>query len=141
MPTSARATRSRPPWAATRSPRRCSKPATHEVHVWYGGLASVALHLQRVRERVTAGGHDIPEGRIRERFVRSPLSLTRLMPHLAQLCVFDNSTPAAADGTVPDPVLVLSMTDGVIQYPRLDDVNTLKDTPDWAKPLVAAASP
>jgi len=113
---------------------------THDVYVWYSGLASVALHVQRVRARAAAGGHDIPEARIRARYVRSPLNLTRLMPHLAELRVFDNSTPAAADGTIPDPALILSMADGVMRYPPPGDANALKTTPDRAKPLLGAAS-
>ncbi len=112
---------------------------THDVFVWYCGLASADLHLQRVQARVAAGGHDIPEARIRERYVKSPLNLIRLMPYLAELRLCDNSTQAAADGTLPDPVLVLSMTGGEIKHPRPDDANSLKLTPDWAKPLLAAA--
>ena len=46
-----------------------------EVRVWYVGLASVDLHIARVRARVARGGHDIPEGKIRERFARSILNL------------------------------------------------------------------
>ena len=33
------------------------------IHVWYAGLASAELHIARVRARVKAGGHDIPENR------------------------------------------------------------------------------
>lgn len=112
---------------------------THDVYVWYCGLASTKLHLQRVQARVAAGGHDIPDARIRERYVKSPLNLIRLMPFLAELRVYDNSIPAASDGTVPDPVLVLSMSGGEIKHPRADDAVSLKATPDWAKPLLAAA--
>ena len=35
-----------------------------EVHVWYVALESADLHIQRVRERVAAGGHDILEAKI-----------------------------------------------------------------------------
>lgn len=33
----------------------------HEVTIWFCGLQGVELHLQRVAERVAAGGHHIPE--------------------------------------------------------------------------------
>jgi len=39
-----------------------------EVRVWYVGLQSAELHIERVRARVAQGGHDIPEASIRERY-------------------------------------------------------------------------
>ncbi|MGO8939497.1 MAG: zeta toxin family protein, partial [Mycobacterium sp.] len=36
-----------------------------EVYVFYVGLASADAHIERVRQRVRAGGHDIPEDAIR----------------------------------------------------------------------------
>src|SRR5690606_24925312 len=39
-----------------------------DLRIWYAGLASVELHIQRVEEHVRRGGHAIPEGRIRERW-------------------------------------------------------------------------
>jgi predicted ABC-type ATPase len=34
----------------------------HRLRIWFCGLVSPELHLQRVRNRVAHGGHDIPEG-------------------------------------------------------------------------------
>ena len=68
---------------------------THDVLVWFCGLASPEKHIARVAARVVAGGHDIPEAKIRERWVRAPLNLIDLMPKLSELRVFDNSTDAA----------------------------------------------
>ena len=48
-----------------------------EVRIWYVGLDSVERHIARVRARVETGGHDIPEERIRERYIRSLLNLIR----------------------------------------------------------------
>lgn len=112
---------------------------THDVLMWFCGLTSPELHLERVRNRVRAGGHDIPEQKIRERYVNSLHNLIKLMPALADLRVFDNSTPAGVDGVVPDPLHVLSMQHGKLIYPLPDDTAALQLTPDWAKPLVAAA--
>ena len=58
---------------------------THDVIVWYCGLASLDLHLQRVRERVQSGGHDIDQDKIADRYIASPLNLLRLMPRLSGL--------------------------------------------------------
>jgi predicted ABC-type ATPase len=106
-----------------------------EVRIWYAGLDSVERHIERVRARVRKGGHDIPEADIRRRFDNSRLNLIHLMPKLAALRIFDNSEEAdPAKGRLPVPKLVLHMERGRIVGPR-----DLSQTPDWAKPIVAAA--
>jgi predicted ABC-type ATPase len=106
-----------------------------EVRIWYVGLASPELHIERVRNRVRAGGHDIPESSIRRRWRHSRLNLVQLLPHLTELRVYDNSAEAdPADGSAPRPTLVLHLDHGDI-VGRQD----LSSTPEWAKPIVAAA--
>jgi predicted ABC-type ATPase len=106
-----------------------------EVHVLYIGLASPELHIARVRARVRAGGHDIPEGDIRRRYEHSRLNLIHLLPKLASLRVYDNSAEAdPTKGRTPEPVLVLHLEKGKIRNP-----NDLARAPGWAKPIVAAA--
>ena len=108
------------------------------LRVWYCGLATPDLHLQRVRARVAAGGHDIPADKIRARYDSSRRNLLRLMPHLTDLQVFDNSFSAdPRHDSPPRPVLVLKVAGRHLAYPvTLPD---LKKTPEWARPLVAAA--
>ncbi len=105
------------------------------VRIWYAGLATPELHVERVRARVRKGGHDIPEGTIRRRFHSGRLNLIRLLPHLAELRVFDNSADAdPSTGAAPCPVLLLHMVDrNIVALADLDSV------PEWAKPIVAAA--
>jgi predicted ABC-type ATPase len=106
-----------------------------EVRVWYVGLSSVELHIARVRARVEKGGHPIPEQKIRERFDRSRLNLIRLLPHLTELLVYDNSSEANPDaGERPEPKLLLHMGSG-----KLVGSCDLRLIPEWAKPIVAAA--
>ena len=106
-----------------------------EVHMLYIGLSSPELHLARVRARVRAGGHDIPEADIRRRYEHSRLNLIHLLPKLASLRVYDNSAQAdPAKGKAPEPQLVLHIEKGKIRNP-----GDLARTPDWAKPIVAAA--
>jgi predicted ABC-type ATPase len=106
-----------------------------EVRVWYAGLGTVERHIARVRARVGKGGHDIPEADIRRRFDNSRLNLIHLMPRLAALRVYDNSEEAdPARGHVPQPKLVLHMERSKIIGPP-----DLSKTPEWAKPIVAAA--
>ena len=113
---------------------------THDVLVWFCGLSSPEQHMSRVRARVRAGGHDIPDVKIRERYPRALRNLIQLMPNLAHLEVYDNSVDAAVGKAIPDPVLVLEMAGGRLMWPTADDVDALMRTPDWAKPLVSAAA-
>jgi predicted ABC-type ATPase len=113
--------------------------STHDVAVWFCGLDSPERHLARVRARVAAGGHDIPEATIRERFDRSREHLVRLMPHLALLQVHDNTAEAGPDGTIPDPVLLLEMKDGRVTSRTATNLRALAAVPPWARPLLEAA--
>lgn len=108
-----------------------------DVLMWFIGLATVEQHMARVRARVAAGGHDIPEEKIRERWIASRGNLISLLPFLAELRLFDNSSegdPSA--GTIPEPTLLLHWRTGRIISPT---PKRLAMTPEWAKPIVARA--
>jgi len=104
------------------------------VKIFFVGLTSVEHHLRRVAARVAAGGHDIPEAKIRQRWDSSRLNLIGLLPQLAELKVWDNSVEADSSTGAPAPVLLLHLRAGEIVAPK-----NLSATPDWAKPIVAAA--
>jgi predicted ABC-type ATPase len=107
------------------------------LNIWYAGLASVDLHIRRVNSRVKKGGHSIPEADIRRRWIGSHLNLIKLLPHVTNLRVYDNSAEKDPDkGQAPEPKLVLSVTNREIDFPGPGEV---KDTPEWAKPVVVAA--
>jgi predicted ABC-type ATPase len=112
-----------------------SASRTHDVHVIFVGLSSIEQHLRRVRARVRAGGHEIPETKIRERWISSRANLVRLIPHLARLQVFDNSIEAAPGDEIPDPLLVLEMIRGKMVFPTPADVAALAVIPEWARPI------
>jgi predicted ABC-type ATPase len=105
------------------------------VRIWYAGLATPDLHIERVKARVRKGGHDIPEATIRRRFHAGRLNLIRLLPDLAELRVFDNSADAdPSTGAVPRPLLLLHLVDrSIVALADLDGM------PEWAKPIVATA--
>lgn len=106
-----------------------------EVRVWYAGLSSPELHIARVRQRHLRGGHDIPESDIRRRYETSRINLIRLLPRLTELRAYDNSVEADPDqGKLPQVRLVLHTLTGRIVGPE-----DLERTPEWAKPIVAAA--
>lgn len=106
-----------------------------DVAIWYVGLESPELHIARVRARVARGGHDIPAGKIRERYERGRLNLIRLLPKLTELRVYDNSVAAdPASGIQPRPTLVLRTERG-----KAVETCPLAEVPSWAKPIVRAA--
>lgn len=106
-----------------------------DVFVWYVGLASPQLHVERVAARVRRGGHPIPEESIRRRWDHSRLNLVRLLPVLRELRLYDNTDDAdPVAGKLPSPRLLLHLKAG-----RLVGPADLSRTPDWAKPIVAAA--
>ena len=95
----------------------------------------IPLHMARVRSRVARGGHDIPEEKIRQRYDQSRINLIELMPRLTELRVFDNSFDADPHaGRAPQPNLILHLAKG-----KILEMVELSRTPQWAKPLVAAA--
>ncbi len=105
------------------------------VNVWYVGLDSPERHIARVLARVARGGHDIPEADIRRRYEHSRINLIHLMPHLAALRMYDNSVEAdPAAGKAPALELVLHM-----EGRKILNAAGLQHTPDWARPVVAAA--
>jgi predicted ABC-type ATPase len=106
-----------------------------EVRIWYVGLRNVEMHISRVAMRVSLGGHNIPEAKIRERYDRSRLNLLRLLPRLTELKIFDNSTENdPRKGRRPEPILLLHMIGS-----RIVSRPNLLEMPEWAKPIVQAA--
>jgi len=102
--------------------------AGFDVRVWFIGLATPKQHIARVRARVAAGGHDIPEAKIRERWEGSRRNIIMLMNQLAELRLFDNSE----ESEHPAPKLLLHLEHGQI-------VAMIQTSPDWAKPIIDAA--
>ena len=106
-----------------------------EVFVFYVGLDSPDRHIARVAARVARGGHPIPAKKIRERYPKSLANLIKLLACASEARVYDNSDESY-DGT-PRARLVLSMSRQRIVNAHPDDL--VVSTPDWAKPVVAAA--
>lgn len=106
-----------------------------EVRVWYVGLSSVELHIERVRSRAMRGGHSIPDETVRKRYDLSRYNLIQLLPKLTELRVFDNSEEADPHaGSAPEPKLILHLERG-----RVVSWCGPTSTPEWAKPLLLQA--
>lgn len=110
---------------------------THAVTVWFVGLDTPERHIARVQARVAAGGHAIAEHKIRERWDAARRNLIGLLPHLHELHVYDNSRECRQGADEAEPAEVLHCLASRVLLPAAD---RLRHTPDWAKPLVEAAS-
>jgi len=106
----------------------------HYVRVWYVGLASPELHIERVRSRVRRAGHDVLDERIRARWTTSRENLVRLLPHLHELALYDNSAEARVhESEAPSPLQVLHARGGVTL-----GLAPAPSIASWARPIVAA---
>jgi len=67
----------------------------YRIHMFYLWIPGPDLALLRIRNRVQAGGHDVPARDVRRRYHRTLVNLFRLYRLLLDtLRVFDNSTKA-----------------------------------------------
>lgn len=62
-----------------------------EVRLIYVLLDSVDRNIERVRLRVKKGGHDVPEAKVRERYLRSLSQLPWFLERVDEAWIFDNS--------------------------------------------------
>jgi predicted ABC-type ATPase len=63
-----------------------------EVVLVYIGTENVEINVARIRNRVLAGGHDVPEGDVRRRYQRSFNNLSLAIERADHTILFDNST-------------------------------------------------
>lgn len=77
----------------------------------------------------------MPDRLVRSRWESSRENLVRLIPHLAELALYDNSADAdPLAGVPPRPARILHARDGTIHH-----LSPLAAVPGWAKAPVAAA--
>ena len=62
-----------------------------EIVLVYIGTQAVEINLDRIANRVLAGGHSVPEGDVRRRYRRSLQNLTVAIPRSDHVILFDNS--------------------------------------------------
>lgn len=105
------------------------------VVVLFVGLASPELHMQRIRERVARGGHDIPEDEVRRRHDDSRRNLLSFIGTRATIRVWDNSTQTA-DGWPTHAREVFRVDHRRLRLPPRAAV---AQSPAWTRPLLAQA--
>jgi predicted ABC-type ATPase len=63
------------------------------VVLFFIGLARAELSSERVAMRVSQGGHDVPEDKLRARFRRTLKNLKAAISRLPHVLIYDNSDP------------------------------------------------
>jgi predicted ABC-type ATPase len=94
-----------------------------EVVLIYVGTKNSDINMARVANRVTLGGHDVPEVDIRRRYERSLRNLPLAIALADHAILLDNSTEYGYQ-------LVAHFDHGTAQW--------FQDAPSWAAALVAA---
>jgi predicted ABC-type ATPase len=68
-----------------------AKEAGFNIMAVLVGTASVEINIERIKERVEKGGHDVPEEDQRRRYPRTLANMKRLLPHADLAVILDNS--------------------------------------------------
>lgn len=101
-----------------------AKARGFEVRMIYVVLTSAELQLERIKERVSIGGHDVPEDKVRARRLRSFEQLAWFARNVDQLLMFDNS--------IGEPDLIgIKTGDGIAMLGHWPD-----DLKSYLKPMV-----
>ena len=70
-----------------------ARRAGYRIVLHYVSVASPERALDRIRNRVALGGHDVPEVDVRRWFVRSHANLPDAMARADEALLYDNSDP------------------------------------------------
>ena len=97
--------------------------AGHTVVVCFIGVSGPDVCEQRVSMRVSQGGHDVPDDRLRDRYPRTLANLRAAIARLPHVIVYDNEDLAAPCRRVAETV------DGTV-------VLRAADVPDWLRSLL-----
>lgn len=93
----------------------------YTVNLFYVCLDTPERNVQRVRERVARGGHDVPEEDIRRRYARSLSNAKQLLSAVHQAIFLDNTDAQAT--------LLLEFRSGVL-------IHKSRSIPLWAATLL-----
>jgi predicted ABC-type ATPase len=105
----------------TSSAIRAALERSFFTRLFYICLDNTERSIQRVRERVAQGGHDVPDADVRRRYARSLSNARQVLQIVHQALVFDNS------GAEPRPVFEMR---------RGQLLKTADEIPTWATALL-----
>jgi predicted ABC-type ATPase len=100
---------------------QAAKKQGFRIVMHYIGLDRMQRHIDRVRERVQMGGHDIPVEDIIRRYERSQHQLYQTSQLVDQLILWDNTFEARD---------LLEIKDGKVEY-------LAEEIPDWVEHFLA----
>lgn len=86
---------------------RQAKELGYRNYLYFIATESSAINISRVRHRVAAGGHDVPESKIVSRYYRSLELVGDAIRHTDRAYLFDNSNENGAN------LWIAEVTDGV----------------------------
>jgi predicted ABC-type ATPase len=90
-----------------------ARTSGYRVGLLFVTLSNVGLNVKRVHERVSRGGHSIPDDVIRRRYGRAIANLPTAIRIAHETVVFENSGAT--------PVKLISLVDGYIVQNTLDE--------------------
>ena len=70
---------------------KLAKSRGYQIEIYYVGLSSAELAVERVKKRVSDGGHDIPEADIRRRYSESADGLRAALAYCDKVELYDNT--------------------------------------------------
>lgn len=68
-----------------------ARAAGYRVYLYFVATDSPEININRVSERVAAGGHDVPSSKVRQRYERTLQLLPRVVALTDRAYIFDNS--------------------------------------------------
>ena len=96
-----------------------AKEAGYEIQAVFVLTCDKEINVCRVRERVSTGGHDVPEDKIRSRYDRSLINLAKLVRIADRTRIIDNSGE--------EPALICEVNDGSVR---------IWETEAWSKDAI-----
>jgi len=100
---------------------RIAQAQDYRTYLYYIATEDPEINIQRVKNRVAEGGHDVPEEKIRSRYDRSLKLLPEAIKRTSRAFLFDSSGE--------EPVYFAEVTDGQKIDFKCDEI------PNWFKPI------
>lgn len=82
------------------------KENSYKIDLYYVGLKNSDIALERIKNRVANGGHDIPAEKVRKRYEESRNNLEKVIPFCDSVSVFDNSESFRRLATIKEGKLI-----------------------------------
>ncbi len=101
-----------------------AKSAGYKTYLYFLCTKDPSINIDRIKERVREGGHDVPDDKVKSRYYRSLSLLKDAVQNSNRSYIFDNSEYGNINN--PPPMLFIAEgTDGEILDAKVDEV------PDW----------